>query len=412
MKQATANPGRNGSRSNGNGVWAALHRQEGHWRLLVARRKDRWEVLESRTLTDSDLSSLPALFEQHSVTHVVRIAPGRETVARCLPVPGGDENGLVAAVSLLAEAELPATLPSYRRAAGVLPNGNGEEMRTALLVGWMNGGTGPATVSEVPEQWTTPAAALALLRGESGRAAVYTVPSEGLMCLLVPGPEKTIARVLVEEPADDESWAQTIAGAVTEAAQMAGAPATFAQNLNSTRRTGAGKRLFLEPGSLVSLKARVSGLREDSGWLDDFGIALGALFVAGAEPLSIRSLANLHARPPAEQRSLLEAASIWLGRPGNAWAAVAAACVLMLLGPLGLAAARKTILEHRAKQVQDLKVGAEGVEKKAAMYEQFGISRWPMTKLLSDVSQATPVGVVVTNLQITNGQGLVMQGTA
>src|SRR5262249_49302861 len=131
-----------------------------------------------------------------------------------------------------------------------------------------------------------------------------------------------------------------------------------------------------------------------------------------AQQPTLRSLSGLPARTPAEQRTLLEAGSAWLGRPGNAWGAVAAACVLMLLGPLGLAAARKTILEHRAKQVQDLKVGAEGLEKKAAMYEQFNISRWPMTKLLSEVSQATPVGVVMTNLQITNGQGVIMQGTA
>jgi Tfp pilus assembly protein PilN len=393
-------------------VWAALHRQEERWRLLVARRKDRWEILDSRTLTDSELASLPATFEQHGVSHLVRIAPGRETIARCVSVPGGDEAGLVAAVGLLAEAELPAILPSYRRAAGVLPNGNGEEMRAALLTGWMNGGASPATVSETPENWTTPAAALALLRGDSGRAAVYSEQAEGLMCLLVPGPERSIARVLVEEPADDDTWAQKISSAVSEAAQMAGAPAGFAQNLNSTRRTGPGRRLFLESGSVIALKAKWSGLREDQGWLDDFGLALGALMVAGSEQASIRSLAALHAQAPAEERTLFEATSLWLGRPANAWGVIAAACVLMLLGPLGLAAARKTILEHRADKVKDLRVGAEGVEKKAAMYEQFNTSRWPMTKLLSDVSQATPVGVVVTNLQLTTGQGLIMQGTA
>ena len=124
MIQWMASPGK-GGRANGNGVWAAVHQQEGKWRLVMARRGERWEVLESRTLMDGDLASLPAVFEQQGVSHVVRVSRGRETVARCIPVPGGDEAGLVAAVSLLAEAELPALLPSYRRAGGVLPNGDG-----------------------------------------------------------------------------------------------------------------------------------------------------------------------------------------------------------------------------------------------------------------------------------------------
>ncbi len=411
MIMGMASPSKTNGRTNGNGVWAALHQQEGKWRLVVARRKDRWEVLESRTLADSDLASLPALFEQHGVSHVIRVARGRETVARCQNVPAGDEGGLLAAVSLLAEVELPSSLRSYRRAAGVLPDASGGDQRTALLTGWMDG-PAPGPVSEIPEVWTTPIAALALLRGESGRAAVYAEPSEGLMCLLVPGPEKTIARVLVEHPATDDSWSDMVAAAVTEAAQMAGASAAFAQNLNSSRRTGAGKRLFLEAASLVALKSRVSGLREDQGWLDDFGVAMGALIVAGSEQPTVRALANLHAEAPPEERNFLEATSMWLGKPSHAWGVVAAACVLMLLGPLGLAEARKTILESRAEKVKNLRVGDEGLEKKAAMYEQFNTSRWPMTKLMSDLAQATPVGVVMTNIQITTGQGLTLQGTA
>jgi Tfp pilus assembly protein PilN len=409
MIQWMASPKSNG-RANGNGVWAAVHQQEGNWRVVIARRRERWEVLESLTLRDFELTSLAVMFEQHGVSHVVRVARGRETVARCLPVPGGDEAGLVAAVSLLAEAELPSALPSYRRAAGVLPNGDGAEMRTALLTGWMNGGASPKALTEVDEAWTTPAAALALLRGESGRAAVYTEPSEGLMCLLVPGPERTIARVLVDEPSSEAAWAQTLSAAVSEAAQMAGASASMAQSLNSGRR--AGGRLFLETASLVSLKSRVSGLREDQGWLDDYGVAIGALLVAGSDLATVRALAGLHATAPAEDRTAVEAASVWLARPANAWGLVAAACAIMLLAPLGLAAARKAILEKRAEKVKGLSVGGEGIEKKAAMYEQFATSRWPMTKLMADVAQATPMGVVVTNLQITNGQGLTMQGTA
>ena len=124
MKPATANPARNGPRAGKpNGGIAVLHQQEGRHRLLIARRRDRWEIVESRTLQSLDAVVLRPLFEEHEVAQVVRIAPGRETVARCTQVPSGDDAALAGAAALMAEVELPATLPPHRRAGGVLPGG-------------------------------------------------------------------------------------------------------------------------------------------------------------------------------------------------------------------------------------------------------------------------------------------------
>src|SRR5438105_4447817 len=120
MRSSAMKNGLNNARTNG-APMAALHQQEGHWRLVIARHKDRWEVLESRTLLTADAASLAPLFAQHGVSQLIRVVPGRETVVRCLPIPAGDETALLAAVSLLAEAELPATLPVHRRGAGILP---------------------------------------------------------------------------------------------------------------------------------------------------------------------------------------------------------------------------------------------------------------------------------------------------
>jgi Tfp pilus assembly protein PilN len=110
--------------------------------------------------------------------------------------------------------------------------------------------------------------------------------------------------------------------------------------------------------------------------------------------------------------SPVEAATRWLARPRNAWGVVAAALILTLLGPIGLAYGREAMLKSRADKLKDLKVGHEGLEKKAAMYEQLERVRWPMTKLMADISAATPVGVVINNMQLNTGQNITLEGTA
>jgi Tfp pilus assembly protein PilN len=404
MKPATANTARNGSRAGKPGAVAVLHEQEGKHRLLIVRRRERWEIVESRTLQSLDAAVLRPLLEEHEVAQVVRVAPGRETVARCVQVPAGDDAALAGAAMLMAEVELPAVLPPHRRAGGVLPGGMADA-RTALLTGWMSAGQPSAPLMDIPEVWLTPLAALAMLRGDSGRSAAYCEPGEGLICVLVPGQDRTVARVLVEEPGD--TWPEAFARAVVEAQQIAGAGAP-----ESPLLTANGKRLLLEPGAAANLKVRIAGVREDSGWLDDFGLALGAALVAGSDLASVRSLATLHAQAPRPRLSTVETATRWLAQPRNAWAVTAASLAIMLLAPMGLAYGRAVLLESRAEKLKTLKVGREGVEKKAAMYEQLEKSRWPMTKLLADVSTATPMGVTVSTLTLNVGQVMTVKGTA
>src|SRR5262249_31636085 len=133
---------------------------------------------------------------------------------------------------------------------------------------------------------------------------------------------------------------------------------------------------------------------------------------AGSDQPSVRALASLHAEAPKEKRTPLEAATVWLSIPRNAWVALAASILLLILGPMGVAWGRYKLAAARAEKIHDLRVGSEGLEKKAAMYAQLEISRWPMTKLLGDISSATPEKIVVTNLQLTTNQGLVLNGTA
>jgi len=73
---------------------------------------------------------------------------------------------------------------------------------------------------------------------------------------------------------------------------------------------------------------------------------------------------------------------------------------------------RLALLDSRTARLAEMRVGREAMERSAAMYSQLERSRWPMTKLLADVSGATPVGITVTNLRLSPEQGLAIQGTA
>jgi Tfp pilus assembly protein PilN len=401
MKPATPSL-RNGARTNGGAV-AALHQQEGRWRLLIARRRERWEVVEARTLHSLDAVTLRPLLQEQEVSRVVRVAPGRETVARCVTVPAGDDAALTGAASLMAEVELPSMLPPHRRCGGVLPYGGAA--KTALLTGWMPGSQPPAPLGleDVEEAWIAPLAALAILRGEAGGSAAYGEPSEGLICVLVPGAERTVARVLVEEPG--ATWRSAFERAATEAAQLASVE-------NSLSLQGETRRVFLETNAETDLRARIAGIPQIESWLDEYGIALGAALAAGSELASVRSLASLHAEPPRPRLTRVQRATRCLAQPRNAWIVVAASVALMLLGPMGLAYGRAVLLESRAEKLRALKVGREGLEKKAAMYEQLEKNRWPMTKLMADISTAAPIGVTISSLTINVGQPVMVKGTA
>jgi Tfp pilus assembly protein PilN len=403
MSQADGKRGRAGG--NGTHVLAVLHAQGQHLRLVVVRCKPSWEVLLARTLDGAEAGTLEALCREHGVGKVVRITPASQTVARCAALPPGDDGSLGAAAALLAEAQLPSSLPPHRRCAGVLPEASGTEVRTALLTGW--------TVLDAPqpagrheEVWVTPVAALAAVQNGAGRAAVYTEPEQGAICLLMRGPQSSVARVLVEESRG--GWTEQVGAAAAETAQLAGLTTGGLSGL----RLAEPRRLLIEPATASSLRTRVAGVRDDVRWMDEYGLAVGAALVAGSDSPTVRSLAGLFALPPQAQRSPVERLTEWVAQPRNAAGLLAAACALLLIAPMGFAWARMEVLESRVKRVEGLKVGREGLEQKAAMYQQLEVSRWPMTKLLADVSGATPVGVVVTNLQLSTGQGVTVQGTA
>jgi len=75
---------------------------------------------------------------------------------------------------------------------------------------------------------------------------------------------------------------------------------------------------------------------------------------------------------------------------------------------------RLKVAESKLTSIGGAKEEREALTKDAALYKQLEQSRWPMTKLFADVSNATPVGVVVESLSLERdgSQGVLMKGRA
>lgn len=382
---------------------AALHRRGDSWRLVVVEGSPRPRLIEAITLTGDTAQALSEAHKRSRFSLLVRVAPGRGTIARSASVPVGKPEETAAALGLLAEAQLPGTLPPHRRAAGVIADGSTNGTRAVLMTGW-DGPADPAgpMLKRVRETWTTEIAALAVLRGNESPWAACTDPAEGSVSVLATGPDRTAARVLIEDAVSPARFRQSAARVVSETCAAVG--------LDVVARDLAG--VAMDPRAAAHLRATVTGVPDERVWLEDYGIALGAALAASStDPLS-RGLASMQESAPSEHASPIERAAAWLARPRNAGLALAAAAALMLLGPLALAGARLAILQAKSAGLADrTKIHAEQ-KLRTALYEQLRASRWPMTKLLADATAAAPVGVTADSITISGEQGVTIQGSA
>jgi hypothetical protein len=385
-------------------VVAAVHYQGDRWRLVILANRNGL-TLEQAVSLDAAGQVLPVL-KQHKVERLVRVAPMRETVARCNPIPAGVNGELASVLALMAEAQLPETIPAHRRTAGGVPEGEGQA-RAALLIGWK--GEAPESLvdeEEIEESWTTPAAALAVLRQGKGQSAVYADPEEGAVSVLAFGPSKSLARVLVEDAPNSTAFVRTVSGVVGETCSAASVA------VPQTALSASGVILAVDSGVIGAVRSVVSGVPEQRSWFEQYGLALGAALAAVSKDPIARSLTALRASAPVRRESPPERVANWLSHRKRAWGVVAASVALLLLGPWVIASARLMVLNAKAVGLGDKNRERLESARRSALYQQLEVSRWPMTKLLADVSAAIPVGVTTDSIRLSTDQGLSVQGSA
>lgn len=397
---------------------AALHRQGSDCRLVIARAgSESVEVLAARSVKQGDSATLAALIREHRVQRLLHVLPASATVCRSVQLPdsGAPESpeAIAKALALLAEAELPVSIPAHRRAGGLIRPGPDTAKPIALLVGWPAAAATPDSSAEFDvddESYVPEPVALAALAGAPGPVgtggadtAVCADMATGSIAVLASTAGRSMARILRADNSSPAGWSGALATAITETRAAVGLPPLPA-GLPPSRD---GRTLLLAGSTTPEPAAsgqHISGVPSEPGWRDSYGLALGAIIAAVADP-TLTPLTLLHPDPPGRSGSPVIHAITWLSHSRRAVIALAACVAIVLFWPLGVAAARNWVLHARAGGASPLSQRLDAADKQAAFYEILRDRRWPMTKLLADIASAAPVGVVVESVELSPEQG-------
>lgn len=393
-----------GGKGNGRGApaptrVASVQKQGEQYVVLIGERSGERVSVVARSILESDWKTFAATLVMEGVGRVVRVIPGAATISRVGAVPSADTVQMTQAATLLAEVQMPDSIPAHRRGAGVLV-GHGEGATIpALLVGWRGAPASDNSIpSEIAQQWCPVIASLACLRSTSAGPIWFADPSDGSISVLSGTGANVSARVVVEDNSSALLWGEGVAATVGVELEEA------------AMKT----RLGIREAEIEGLAARVSvvgaGGGLDGAWLDVHGAALGALLIAMEKDPALAALALLTAVPPKVQEHPVLRVASWLGDSRHATWVIAASLVLLVGAPLGVAWARVAILDSKYKSLAKASETRKELDKRAAVYAELSATRWPMTKLLSDISRATPQGVVVAELLIQPEIGLAAGG--
>lgn len=397
-------------------IVAAVHVQGDSARIVIAELSGPSGPILTQTHTADarNIEAIAELVTSAAADVVLRIIPGSATIARTLTLPdlpGATDAELLSALELIAESELPPTLTHFRRVAGLLP-GTGAVGRgtlggrsTPIALGWTGTPPSPDDVPRIwgcPVVWTAELVGLAALSKAmgGGHTAAYMDTAASSASILALGAEKTIARVM---RLASEMPVVAAERAIRETASAAGAPA-----LPDIRIEGPFS-VFVHPhAASITLAGRAMDLRA----INDYGIALGAIFAFADPNPVVRSLVGLHEHEPRGRASLPERAVRYFGVPMRA-IAVFAICLLALLAvPFGVAYAKYNGLKKAVAGDPGLSERIVNGERQVAFYKLLRDRRWPMTKLLSDISSSAPVGITLDAVDIAQGDGVTLRGVA
>lgn len=405
---------------------AVVHQSGTTVRILVVRAESgAFSLLDARSMEGAQDPAFSEVLARHAPDRIVRIAPGAATVCRVGSVAAGGESETLAALELLAEALLPSDTPPHRRQAAVLPHAvpgtPSEEVRVLATAWFGSAGTPLAGATRKPakgrearmahESWVTPAGALASLVPH-GEIAAFADHAGRAITIVANGPSQSVARQLVGDASSPQAWRASIEAALFESAAAAGLESSSVGSLvPMASSTVQGLVLHASQRVRSGLRASVKPAPTDERWLDQFGLCLGAAMLAVAGPTT-RTLADLCADAPRVRLPVPIRAAAWLAEPRRAKVIIAAAAAALIISPVGIAFARHAVLKAKTSQVEEQKTTREQIQRQAALYSQLEVSRWPVTKLLSDISVATPVGVSADTINLSTEMGLRIAGRA
>lgn len=415
-------------------VTVAFHHVDGAWQGLAARREGgRLRVLETRTFAESDRRSATRWVEERRAGRILIVLPSSRVICRSCALPDAPADRLRSALELQAEAHLSAAVPAHRLGMAVLPKainrgaGNG---RTGLLVGWPESAAAVdspinAPLTDVVPTYVADIACLAaLLAAETNpaplsptdqpvTASLWLDRHEGAVAVAVPYAGGLAFRSTRAEFEDAEQGRRDVVRAVAEtllSVDENAAAVRSASDLLAARLEREPASALLAPPSLAAaIASSVDGVPAEPAWWDRFAIALGATICAEGE---LQPLTRLERDRPTIRPTPGARIATILGRPRTAVLLALLGVVAIAIAPLAFARIRLAVLQLKVPDLKALAAQNQEDAKRRAMYSEMRRQTWPMSKILADVANCTPEGVVIEEVSVDRGQGVAVNGVA
>ncbi|MCA9278942.1 MAG: PilN domain-containing protein [Phycisphaeraceae bacterium] len=354
-----------------------------------------------------DSGSVQSTIRRLRADQVVAVVPSGQSICRVVPLPegvGGAEA--LSSLSLLAEAQLPSRVPDHRRAVGLFPSQT--QSVSGLLTGWIPGRE--STIERLSDHkwhWVSePSCAAALAGIGSSGVVVVTDKHAGTITGAACGTGHGMVRSRVDTSGD----ASRIASLLHELVHGTDTAHTDIESL--AQRAASGKSCVASSQTRSSIGRVFSGATIDDAWFEKHGVSAGAAIIALDARCEVSSLCAIRAEPVVEKLGTLDRVKASLSNPRSAWVAAVVCGLIALIAPLGFAYARTLVLE---KQLEDASIPEDrfsSLSDEAAVYDHLRTARWPMTRLMSIVSRAAPVGITVSSIRLSPDVGLRVSGQA
>lgn len=347
---------------------------------------------------DVPVGQLEAALAPLKADAVVGVLDASQTPLRMVPGPGpsGEPAEIVAALALIAEANLPAALPEHRRTAGVLRAGAAQGV---CAVGW-TGGVPEGLGSVHIDAWVPPPVALAALLAQmGGPGCVQHVEARtGMILTATASGSEVRLRAVREDAQDQPGFDEAVRAAWHSAAAFTGADGASGglPGASGGAWSANGGAKVNPPGVLDSPLGR---------------LMLGAAAAAMPSATGARSLLTMTADAPVIKAQPLVGLVQWLGRPRVAAAMIVLSLAGLVLAPLGLAYARRAVLLSQISQAPGTDAQYDDARKLADFYTLLKDRRWPITQLLGEVIGSAPAGVSIDTVGIEQGQPIRLTGT-
>ena len=105
------------------------------WRCMLVNRQSSTPTIIETAEVNQD-ASLESLIESHEPDQIYVVLSGAQSVCRTTTLPDVDQDQIVEALRLQAEARFLGTTPSHRRVMAPLDSAVGETNRVGLIIAW------------------------------------------------------------------------------------------------------------------------------------------------------------------------------------------------------------------------------------------------------------------------------------